>query len=41
MEKIINILAIGVCLTFTAGAAYAQIHPETMIKMRRAGYAFS
>jgi cytochrome c556 len=41
MKKIIKILAIVVCLTFTAGAAFAQILPETMIKMRKAGYDFS
>ena len=41
MKKIVKILAISVCLTFTAGAAFAQILPETMIKMRKAGYDFS
>jgi len=41
MKKIIKILAIVVCLTFTAGAAFAQLLPETMIKMRKAGYDFS
>src|SRR5512137_1559256 len=41
MKKIIKILAIVVCLTFTAGAAFAQLHPEIMIKMRKAGYDFS
>jgi cytochrome c556 len=41
MKKAIKILAIVVCLTFTAGAAVAQLLPETMIKMRKAGYDFS
>src|SRR4030042_1253055 len=41
MKKITKILAIVVGLTFTAGSAFAQIHPETMIKMRKAGYDFS
>jgi len=41
VKKITKILAIVVGLTFTAGAAFAQIHPETMIKMRKAGYDFS
>jgi cytochrome c556 len=41
MKKIIKILAIVVCLTFTASAAFAQILPEIMIKMRKAGYDFS
>ena len=41
MKNIIKILAIVVCLTFTAGAAFAQLLPETMIKMRKAGYDFS
>jgi hypothetical protein len=41
MKKITKILAIGVCLTFTAGVAFAQLLPETMIKMRKAGYDFS
>ena len=41
MKKFNKILAIGVCLTFTAGVAFAQLLPETMIKMRKAGYDFS
>lgn len=41
MKKIIKTLAIVVCLTFSAGAAFAQLLPETMIKMRKAGYDFS
>ena len=41
MKKAISILAVVVCLTFIAGAAFAQILPEIMIKMRKAGYDFS
>jgi cytochrome c556 len=41
MKKTIKILAIVVCLTFNAGAAFAQIQPEIMIKIRKAGYDFS
>jgi cytochrome c556 len=41
MKEAIRILAVVVCLTFIAGAAFAQILPETMIKMRKAGYDFS
>jgi cytochrome c556 len=41
MKKTLKILAIFVCLTFTASAAFAQILPEIMIKMRKAGYDFS
>jgi cytochrome c556 len=41
MKKITKILAIVICLAFTAGTSFAQLLPETMIKMRRAGYAFS
>lgn len=41
MKKITRILAIVVCLTITAGPAFGQILPGTMIKMRKAGYAFS
>ena len=41
MKKAISILAVAVCLTFIAGAAFAQILPEIMIKMRKAGYDFS
>jgi cytochrome c556 len=41
MKKAIKILAVVVCLTFIAGAVSAQILPETMIKMRKAGYDFS
>jgi hypothetical protein len=39
--KITRILAVVVCLTLIAGAASAQIQPEVMIKMRKAGYDFS
>ena len=41
MKKAISILAVVVCLTFIAVAASAQILPEIMIKMRKAGYDFS
>jgi cytochrome c556 len=41
MRKITKILAIGVCLVFVAGAAFAQFLPETMIRMRKAGCAYT
>jgi len=41
MKKAISTLAVIVCLTFIAVAASAQILPEIMIKMRKAGYDFS
>jgi cytochrome c556 len=41
MRKITKILAIGVCLVFAAGAAFAQLRPETMIMMRKAGCDFA
>ena len=41
MKKAISTLAVVVCLTFIAVAASAQILPEIMIKMRKAGYDFS
>jgi cytochrome c556 len=41
MKKTTKILAIAVCLALTVGTAFAQFLPETMIKMRRAGHAFS
>ena len=41
MKKPIKILVIVVGLSFVAGSTFAQIQPETMIKMRKAGYDFS
>jgi cytochrome c556 len=41
MKRALKVLAIVVCLAFIASAAFAQILPETMIKMRKAGYDFS
>jgi cytochrome c556 len=41
MKKITKVLVIGVCLVLTAGTAIAQLRPETMIKMRKAGCAFA
>lgn len=41
MKAILKILAIVVFLTFAASVAFAQIQPEVMIKMRKAGYDFS
>ena len=41
MKKSTKILAIVVGLSFIAGSSFAQILPEIMIKMRKAGYDFS
>jgi cytochrome c556 len=41
MKKITKILAIGFCLVFVAGAAFAQYLPESMIMMRKAGCDFA
>jgi cytochrome c556 len=41
MRMITKILAICVCSVFAAGAAFAQLRPETMIMIRRAGCDFS
>jgi cytochrome c556 len=41
MKMITKILAIGVCLIFVAGAVSAQLLPETMIRMRKAGCDFA
>jgi cytochrome c556 len=36
MKMITKISTIGLCLVFAAGVAFAQLHPETMIMMRKA-----
>jgi cytochrome c556 len=41
MKRNLKILAVVIFLTLGAGAVFAQMLPETMIRMRKAGYDFS
>jgi cytochrome c556 len=40
MSKIAKILTIGFSVAAIAGVAFAQVKPEDMIKLRKAGYAY-
>lgn len=40
MRKVTKLWTVGLILTAIAGTAFAQVKPEDMIKIRKAGYAF-
>lgn len=40
MSKITKLLAIGFLCSTIAGTAFAQLKPDDMIRLRKAGYAF-